>query len=359
LVHTHKIAVWPGDGIGPEVTKEAVKVLEATDVKFEFIEGNVGGRAYVEHGDPLPEEEREKCDEADALLLGAIGQDFAPYGVPRKVMTYLRIEKNAYANVRPLKLYQGVVRGHHHPGEGFDMVIIRDNAEGFALSHEGYFWENEGYDKRVITRFGAQRIALFAFNLAMREGRKKVSCVDQSHWLYSDRLFRRGFESVSEKYPGMMKDCVSVDVAAMLQVQRPGFFDVVVSPDIFGDILSGIAIGQIGGVGMAPSACIGDDFAFFEPVHGIALDIVGKEIANPISSVLTAKLMLEWLGEDDEARRVDAAVSSVLVEGKIRTPDLGGSSRTFEVGDELAGRLRGESIGEPLRVDPENVEMHG
>jgi len=359
LGHTHKIAVWPGDGIGPEVTKEAVKVLDATDVDMEFIEGTVGGRAYVECGDPLPDEERDMCDDVDALLLGAIGQDYAPYGVPRKVLTFLRIEKNAYANVRPLKLYPGVAPGLHQPGAGIDMVVIRDNAEGFALSHEGYLWEDEGYDKRVITRVGAQRIALFAFNHAMKEGRRKVSCVDQSHWLFSDRLFRKGFESVSENYPGIMKDCVSVDVAAMLQVQRPGFFDVVVAPDIHGDILSGIAIGQIGGVGMAPSACIGDDFAFFEPVHGVAMDIAGREIANPISSVLTAKLMLEWLGEEKEARRVDAAVSSVLVEGKVRTADLGGCSRTFEVGDELAGKLRGESIGEPLGVDPDNVKIHG
>lgn len=356
--HTHKIAVWPGDGIGPEVTKEAMKVLDATDVKLEFIEGIVGGRAYVEHGDPLPEEERANCDEADALLLGAIGQDYAPYDVPRKVMTFLRIEKNAYANVRPLKLYSGVIAGPYHPGVGIDMVVIRDNAEGFALRHEGYYWEDEGYDKRVITRVGAQRIALFAFNHAMREGRRKVSCVDQSHWLFSDRLFRKGFESVSDGYPSVEKECVSVDVAAMIQVQKPGFFDVVVAPDLHGDILSGIVIGQIGGVGMAPSACIGDSFAFFEPVHGIAMDIAGKGIANPISSILTAKLMLEWLEEEEEARRVDAAVTSVLMEGSVRTADLGGCSRTFEVGDELAGKLRGESIVDPLGVDPESVEIH-
>ncbi len=352
---SYEIAVWPGDGIGPEVTAEAVKVLEATDVGFEFIEGTVGGKAYVEFGDPLPDEARDACEETDALLLGAVGQDYAPYDVPRKVMTYLRVEKNAYANVRPLKLYDGVKTGAPVPDSGLDVVIVRDNSEGFALRHEGYYWDDKGYDKRVITRVGAERIAFFAFALALKNGRRKVSCVDMSHWLFSDRLFRKGFESVSERYPAVEKDFVSVDVAAMLQVQIPGFFDVVVAPDTHGDILSGIVIGQTGGIGLAPSACIGDDFAFFEPVHGIALDIAGRGIANPIASILSAKLMLEWLGEVDEARRVEAAVASVLVEGRVRTLDLGGGSSTVEVGDEVAGLLRGEALDGSIGVRSEGV----
>jgi 3-isopropylmalate dehydrogenase len=359
LGHSYKIAVWPGDGVGPEVTAEAVKVLEATDVGFEFVEGTVGGRAYVEFGDPLPDEAREACEETDALLLGAVGEDYAPYDVPRKVMTYLRVEKDAYANVRPLKLWDGVETGALVPGSELDVVIVRDNSEGFALRHEGYFWEDKGYDKRVITRVGAERIARFAFEHAVKGGRGKVSCVDQSHWLFSDRLFRKGFESVSERYPAVEKDYVSVDVAAMLQVQRPGFFDVVVAPDIHGDILSGIVIGQTGGVGLAPSACLGDDFAFFEPVHGIALDIAGKGVANPIASILSAKLMLEWLGEVGEAGRVEAAVASVLVEGKVRTRDLGGGSSTVEVGDEVAGLVRGEALEGSLGVRPDGLVLSG
>ena len=352
---SYKIAVWPGDGIGPEVTAEAVKVLEATDVGFEFVEGTVGGRAYVEFGDPLPDEAREACEGTDALLLGAVGQDYAPYDVPRKVMTYLRVEKDAYANVRPLRLWDGVESGALVPDSRLDVVIVRDNSEGFSLRHEGYFWEDKGYDKRVITRVGAERIALFAFDHALKYGRRKVSCVDQSHWLFSDRLFRKGFESVSERYPGVEKGFVSVDVAAMLQVQRPGFFDVVVAPDIHGDILSGIVIGQTGGVGLAPSACVGDDFAFFEPVHGIALDIAGRGVANPLASILSAKLMLEWLGEVGEAGRVEAAVASVLVEGRVRTRDLGGGSGTVEVGDAVAGLVRGEGLEGGLGVRLEGV----
>jgi isocitrate/isopropylmalate dehydrogenase len=353
----YKIAVWPGDGIGPEVTREAVKVLEATDLSFEFIEGTVGARAYIEHGDPLPEEEREICDEVDALLLGAVGQHYAPYGVPRKVMTYLRVEKNAYANVRPLKLYAGVEPGPYRPEFAApDVVVVRDNSEGFALRHEGYQWDDRGMDERVITRFGAQRIAQFAFGYAVRERRRKISCINQSHWLYSDRIFRKGFESVASSYPTIENEYVGIDVAAMMQVMNPDSFDVVVAPDIHGDILSGVVIGQIGGVGMAPSACIGDDFAFFEPVHGTALDIAGKGIANPLASILSAKLMLDWLGESEEALRVESAVVSMLAAGDVRTPDLEGSSSTVEVGDALVTELGKESSPEPSKVYAEKVE---
>jgi 3-isopropylmalate dehydrogenase len=357
LGRSFKIAVWPGDGIGPEVTAEAVKVLDATDVGFEFVEGTVGGRAYVEFGDPLPDEAKEVCEKTDALLLGAVGQDYAPYDVPRKVMTYLRVEKNAYANVRPLKLYGGVSTGALVANSGLDVVVVRDNSEGFALHHEGYYWDDKGYDKRIITRLGAERIAVFAFIHALRNGRRKVSCVDQSNWLFSDRLFRKGFENVSVRYPSLERDFVSVDVAAMLQVQSPGFFDLVVAPDIHGDILSGIVIGQTGGVGLAPSACIGDEFAFFEPVHGIALEIAGKGIANPIASILSAKLMLEWLGEVSEAQRVEAAVASVLAEGRVRTPDLGGGSSTVDLGNAVAGLVRGEALEGGLGLRPDRVTV--
>jgi len=352
LGRRHKIAVWPGDGIGPEVTREAVKVLEATDVNFELIEGTVGGRAYVEHGDPLPEEAKDICEEVDALLLGAVGQDYAPYDVPRKVLTYLRVDKDAYANVRPLKLYPGVEGPcSGEPQPSIDVVIVRDNAEGFALRHEGYFWDDKGYDKRVITSFGAQRIATYAFEYALREGRSRVSCVDQSNWLYSDRLFRRGFKKAAEGYPSIEKECVNVDVAAMLQVGNPERFDVIVSPDIHGDILSGIVIGQTGGVGIAPSACIGDDFAFFEPVHGIALDIAGRGVANPLASILSGKLMLEWLGEKEEADYIEAAVVALLTEGKVKTRDLGGKASTAEVGDAVVTKLDEEPL-----VDEANAQ---
>ncbi|MFB0557499.1 MAG: isocitrate/isopropylmalate dehydrogenase family protein [Candidatus Bathyarchaeia archaeon] len=337
LVRMYKIAVLPGDGVGPEVTSEAIKVLNATGLGLEFIECDVGGKAYIETGNPLPQEAIDACDEADAVLFGAVGHDYAPYGIPRKVLIYLRMEKNAYANVRPLKLYSGVFpEGDERSKREIDVVIVRDNAEGFALEHEGSLWEDKGVDKRVITHFGAHRIAMFAFNYAMRKRRGRVTCVDQSNWLYSDKLFRSAFERVAERQAGIESECMSVDVAAMTQAVDPTYFDVIVTPDFYGDILSGIVIGQIGGVGLAPSACIGDNFAFFEPIHGTAWDIAGKGVANPIASILSSKLMLEWLGRTDEAQAIESSVVSVLTEGKVRTPDMGGSSSTSEVGDAVA-----------------------
>jgi isocitrate/isopropylmalate dehydrogenase len=181
---------------------------------------------------------------------------------------------------------------------------------------------------------------MFTYNYAIKENRKKITCVDKSSWLYADRIFRSAFEKVSELYPGLEREHVMIDVAAMMQTQDPRRFDVIVTPDIYGDILSGIVIGQIGGLGMAPSACLGDDFAFFEPIHGTAMDIAGKGIANPIASILSAKLMLEWLGNEKEADCIEKAVCNVLTEGKVRTRDLGGNSKTSEVGDAISSQVR-------------------
>ena len=336
VVKSYKVAVMPGDGVGPEVTREAVKVLRATGLTLEFLNCNVGGKAYIETGVPLPLEAKEHCEEADAVLFGAVGHDYAPYGIPRKVLIYLRIEKNAYANVRPLKLYPGIRAPGGCDWGKIDVVIVRDNAEGFALEHEGYLWDNKGVDKRVITQFGAQRIAMFAFSHAVKNHRKRVTCIDQSHWLHSDKLFRQAFEGVARNYPHIEKEYLHVDVAAMMLARDPERFDVIVTPDIYGDILSGILIGQTGGVGLAPSACIGENFAFFEPVHGTAWDLAGKGTANPIASILSGKLLLDWIGRHEEARLVEAAVSAVLLEGKIRTLDLGGNSGTAEMGDAIA-----------------------
>ena len=345
MARKYKIAVMPGDGIGPEVTAEAVKVLKATDLNFEFLPCSVGGRAYLDMGDPLPPEAVEACDEADAVLFGAVGHDYAPYEIPRKVLVYLRVEKDAYANLRPLKLYPGLYTPLRRNLKGIDLVIVRDNSEGFSLDHSGLLGNSMGTDRRVITQFGAQRIIKFAFDYAVKKGRRKVTCIDHSNWLFSDKLFRSVFNEIADRYPSVRWGCRHVDVAAMMLARNPGSFDVIVTPDIYGDILSGVVIGLIGGVGMAPSACIGDNFAFFEPVHGTAWDLAGKEIANPIASILSAKLMVEWLKEDETAQLIDDAVRGVLAEGEVRTRDLGGSSKTSEVGDTVAAKVMEMSRG--------------
>ena len=357
MTRSEKIAVLPGDGIGPEVVREAVKVLDATGINIEFIEGKVGGRAYIESGDSLPEEAKEAVDMADAVLFGAVEHHYAPYGIPRKVLIYLRMEKDAYANVRPLKLYPGVFPKHRAPTwDDIDIVIIRDNAEGFALKHEGHLWDDMGVDKRVITQLRAQQLNMYAYNYAVQRGRKKLTCIDKSAWLYADKLFRSAFKKVAEVYPDVEREFMNVDMAAMTQTMDPGRFDIIVTPDIYGDILSGITIGQIGGIGLAPSACIGEDFAFFEPVHGTAFDIAGKGVANPIASILSAKLMLEWLDHEKEALAIEEAVSSVLSEGKVRTPDLGGNSCTSEVGDVIAARVEAGTLQQPSDLQTVEAE---
>lgn len=337
MARKHKIAVMPGDGIGPEVTNEAIKTLQATELNIEFIQCDIGGTAYLKNGDPLPPESTQACKESDAVLFGAVGHDYVSYEIPRKVLIYLRLEKDAYANIRPLKLYPGIQRQNQKP---IDIVIVRDNAEGFSLQHSGLLGKTLGTDRRVITQYGAQRIINYAYKYATEHNRQKVTCIDQSHWLYSDKFFRNVFKDLSEKHPSLTNDYQHVDVAAMLLASHPENFDVIVTPDIYGDILSAIAISSIGGVGMAPSACMGDNFAFFEPIHGTAWDIAGKDIANPIASILSAKLMLEYLNEVEAAQLVENAVTMVLSEGQIRTRDIGGQSTTSEVGDAVATKIQ-------------------
>lgn len=337
MTQNYKIAVLPGDGIGEEVTSEALKVLEATGFSFEAIKCNIGGSAYLKKGDPLPPESMEICEEADAVLFGAVGHDYVSFDIPRKVLIYLRLEKDAFANIRPLKTYPGIQLGQgKNYDKNIDMVIVRDNAEGFSLQHSGLLGKSLGTDRRVITQYGANRIIDFAFKYATKYDRIKITCVDQSNWLYSDKFFRSIFEGVSNRYAALKKELMHVDVAALMLASQPEAFDIIVTPDIYGDILSGIVISMIGGIGMAPSACIGEKFAFFEPIHGTAWDIAGKGIANPIASILSAKLMLEWLGQEEEAQVIDNAVSTVLEKGEIRTPDIGGHSRTSEVGNAIA-----------------------
>ena len=333
----YKIAVMPGDGIGSEVIAEAIKVLNATELEYEQIKCDIGGTAYLKNGNPLPKESIQACEDADAVLLGAVGHDTVSYDIPRKVLIYLRVEKNAYANIRPFKTYLHNKKTDHTP---IDITIIRDNAEGFSLQHPGMLGKTLGTDRRIITENGATRIIEYAIKYATQHLRKKITCIDQSNWLYSDKLFRETFIKIAENHPTLENDTMHVDVAAMSISAHPQKFDVIVTPDIYGDILSGIIISKIGGIGMPPSASIGDDFAYFEPIHGPAWDIAEKNTANPIASILSTKLMLEYLQETEKAQQIEKAVTNVLKQGTIRTFDLGGTSTTSEMGDAIAQEVR-------------------
>jgi 3-isopropylmalate dehydrogenase len=352
MTKKYKVAVLPGDGIGPEVTSEAVKILSATELDIELLHCDIGGAAYLRNGDPLPPESIAACKEADAVLLGAVGHDYVAYEIPRRVLIHLRLDNDAYANIRPLKRYPR--KGESPTRErDIDLVIVRDNAEGFSLQHSGMLAKTLGTDRRVITQYGAQRIIEYAKKYSLQNKRRKITCVDQSHWLYSDKFFRSVFDRLLEGHETLERGHQHVDVAAMLLASRPEEFDVIVTPDIYGDILSAVVISKIGGVGMAPSACIGDSFAYFEPIHGTAWDIAGKGVANPLASILSAGLMLKYLGEGREARVIEDAVGVLVAGGETLTSDLGGSSGTEEVGDMVVENMGSVRNGEAPHIqDP-------
>jgi isopropylmalate/isohomocitrate dehydrogenase-like protein len=328
----YKIAVIPGDGIGQSVVPEAVRVLKSTDLKFEFQCMEVGYEVFKRVGTPVPEDVMSQIKETQACLFGAAT---TPVGVPnyRSAIVTLRGALDLYANVRPVKSYP--IRGYLRD---IDLVIVRENTEGLYSGVE-FETENSAFTVRVITRKACERIAKFAFDLAMKR-RKKLTVVTKANIMRKTcGLFREVSLLVARGYPKVEVDELFVDTAAMKLVLKPQMFDVILTSNLFGDILSDEAAGLVGGLGLAPSANIGEEYALFEPVHGSALDIAGKGIANPIAAILSAKMMLNFLGEDKWAERIENAVVAVLKEGKHLTPDLGGNSTTHELTDAIINAL--------------------
>jgi len=328
----YKIAVIPGDGIGKTVTSEAVRVLKSTDLKFEFQFMKVGYEVFKKVGTPVPENVVSKMKDTQACLFGATT---TPVGVPnyRSAIVTLRKALDLYANVRPVKSHpvRDCVRD-------VNLVIVRENTEGLYSGVE-FETEDSAFAVRVITRRACERIARFAFNLTMRR-RRKVTIVTKANVMRKTcGLFREVSLLVAKDYPEVEVNELFVDVAAMNLVLKPQVFDVILTSNLFGDILSDEAAGLIGGLGLAPSGNIGDNYGLFEPVHGSAPDIAGKRIANPIAAILAAKMMLDYLGEDKWAEQVENAVVTVLKEGKQLTPDLGGSSTTSEVTEAIIAVL--------------------
>ena len=347
------IAVLPGDGIGPEVIAEGVKVLRAVEkqldgVRFDLQEYSVGAGEYLKNGDPLPTPTLERCRQCDAILLGAMGLPEVrwPSGVEMTPQIDLREKLDLYCGLRPIKLY--------HPNDtplksvgpgGIDFVILRESTEGlFSGRHNPAVAADarEATDSMRITRSGAERICRSAFRYAARR-RKLCTLVDKANVLPSMAYFRRIFDEVAREFPDVKTERIYVDAAALYLVRRPHTFDVLVTENMFGDILSDLAAGLVGGMGMAPSADIGDHHAVFQPAHGTAPDIAGKGIANPIASILSAAMMLDWLGRRhahrgliDAAARIERAVAAVLGDAGTVPVDQGGSATTREIGDAIA-----------------------
>ena len=359
---TYKIAVLPGDGIGPEVMKEALKVLKAVEgafpeLRFQCREYPTGARCYVEQGSDLPAETMKACKESDAILFGSAGLPEVRYadGTEIAPQLTLRFTLDLYAGIRPIKKYPGIrpVLAGDPP---IDYVIFRENTEGlYASRGGGVRVGNElAVDNMVITRKGTERIVKYAFRLAQKrkgapaDGKKRVTCVDKANVLRSMAFFREVFDRVASSFPGIAAEHAYVDAMTLYMVQKPQGFDVVVLENMFGDILSDLAAGTIGGMGLAPSADVGDTYGLFQPSHGSAPDIAGKGIANPVAQILSAAMMLDWLGEkkgdpeaDKGAKAIESAMAEVLKDPRYHTPDLGGKAATPMVGDAVAARLAG------------------
>jgi 3-isopropylmalate dehydrogenase len=362
MAKTYRIVTLPGDGIGPEIMRASEPVIRAAaeraGLAVELVAHEAGAELYRRTGVALPEGVLADCRRADAVLLAAIGLPDVrnPDGteVQPTMMVGLRRALGLYAAVRPIKLYRGVTSCLRDVGPGIDFVIVRENLEGLFASFEKGVVEGdrEARDTIVITREGTERVADFAFRLAQqrrgrpRDGRPVVTCVDKANVFRSFAFFRRVFFEVAARYPNIEADAAYVDAMSLYMVQRPGDFDVLVMENQFGDILSDLGAGLVGGLGLAPSAELGDEHGLFQPSHGTAPQLAGKNVANPLATILSAAMMFEWLAQrhgDEAARlaasRMQTAVERVLAAGQTLPADLGGRAGTAQVGEAVLEQL--------------------
>ncbi|MCO6047562.1 isocitrate/isopropylmalate dehydrogenase family protein [Aeoliella sp. ICT_H6.2] len=330
----YNIVYIPGDGIGPEVVNAAKRVVDATGVQCNWQEAHAGLATFERTGDPLPEETLAAIRGADASLKGPTAT--ASGGGFRSVNVALRQKLQLYANFRPARTIPGIKSRY----DDIDLIVIRENTEGLYSGLEHTVVPGVVESLRVISAKASERIAKFAFDTARRQGRKRVTCVHKANILkLSDGLFLDCCRKVAADYSDIEFDDCIVDAAAMKLVIDPNQFDMLVMENLFGDILSDLTSGLVGGLGVTPSANVGDDAAVFEAVHGTAPDIAGKGLANPTALIQSAVLMLRFLGEKDAADRVDGAIRTVMAEGKRITGDLGGTASTTEFTDAVVAAL--------------------
>ena len=336
----YKIALISGDGIGPEISESAVTVLESLNEKFslnlDIKKLEAGDASLKKNGVALPKKTLETIKESDACLKAPVGESAAD------VIVVLRRLLDLYANVRPAKSYP------YMPSlrEDIDLVIVRENTEDLYTGRE-FSVGRAAVALRIISENASRRIARFAFDTATkRANKKRVTCVHKANVMrMTDGLFARCCKEIAEEYPDVEFDQMYVDACAMNLIREPEKFDVIVTTNLFGDILSDESSQVVGGLGIAPAANIGDKFGLFEPVHGAAFDIAGKNIANPTSFLLSVKMMLEWLGaKHNDQRLVDAShllESTILnvIKTGLKTKDIGGDKTTAEFTMEITSRL--------------------
>jgi isocitrate dehydrogenase (NAD+) len=335
----YHVTLIPGDGIGPEISAETVKALEATGLSFVWDDQLAGMAAVDATGTPLPDATIESIRHRKVALKGPLT---TPVGTGfRSVNVQLRKEFELFANIRPART---LVPGGRF--ENVDIVLVRENLEGLYVGVEHFIAiggdpRAVGESLAIVTRAGCERIVRYAFEYALRQGRKKVTIVHKANILKMvSGLFLEVGQRIGKEYEGRVEsNDMIVDNCAMQLVLRPEQFDVMVTTNMFGDILSDEVSGLVGGLGLAPGANIGTHASIFEAVHGSAPDIAGKGVANPSAQMLAAAMMLDHLGETAQANRLRGAVESVIVEDGIRTRDLGGNATTREFGDAVAGRV--------------------
>jgi len=360
---TYNIAVLPGDGIGVEVTHAALRVIEALQpvcgIHLQTQIYAAGAQHYLDSGDALPKATLKACGEADAILFGAMGLPHVRGKDGTEIIPQLdiRFHFDLYAGVRPIRTFPGLPSPLSSPkAANIDLVLVRESTEGlfYARGRGDRRANEEVFDTQRITRVGTERVCHFAFKLAERrkregrDGRKgTVTNVDKANVFESMAFWREVFERVAKGYPDIQSSSAYVDAVALNLVLKPWDFDVMVTENMFGDILSDLVAGLVGGMGMAPSADIGDNHAVFQPAHGTAPDIAGKGIANPTAMLLSVVMMLDWLADrhDDASLRITAralerAVERPFARGEMLTAEFGGSDGTDAVTQKVIDELR-------------------
>lgn len=331
---SYNITLIPGDGIGPEISEAARRVIDATGLKIQWEVVQAGEAVISEYGTPLPEYVLDSVKKNKVALKGPlttpVGKGF------RSVNVTLRQELNLYANVRPARTLPGIVSRY----ENVDLIIVRENTEDLYAGIEHKVGRDAAESIKIITREASERIARYAFDLAVKQGRKKVTAVHKANIMkLSDGLFLESARTVAGDYPDIEFEDMIVDAMCMKLVQSPENYDVLVLPNLYGDIVSDLCAGLVGGLGVAPGANIGVESAVFEPVHGSAPKHAGLNRVNPLAILLSGVMMLQHLGENDAADSIAKAVVAVLEEKKSLTYDLGGNSSTIQMADAIISKL--------------------
>ena len=353
----YKVTWMPGDGVGKEALQATRMVLDALDFDADYIEAEIGWTCWEKYQDALPPKTIEALENSDCAMLGAITSVPFVEGYKSPVIR-MRQHFDLYAAIRTIKAFAG---NPLNVNDSIDLVIFRENTEDLYKGIEfetipeelkslakkdsnhaalNNLPDDTSLSLRVITPGGCKRIIRAAFEYAKKHDRKKVTCIHKANVLrITDGLFLKTFNEVAEDYPGISTEEQNVDAAAMWMIKDPAAYDVMVTTNLFGDILSDEAAQLVGGLGFAPSSNIGESMAFFEPSHGSVPKYEGKGIINPIASILAAQMMLEWLGENQKAKQIENAVANVIKAGQVRTKDMGGNASTGDMTKAIIANL--------------------